>query len=58
MARVEIWETYHIPEGITLRDAALVEPSALAIHAVNQADVRPGQAVLIIGGGPIRLLTK
>lgn len=32
---------------------ALVEPLAVAVHAVNRAQVAPGQVVLVCGGGPI-----
>lgn len=32
---------------------ALIEPLAVAIHAVNRVRVEPGQRVLVIGGGPI-----
>ncbi|HUZ40365.1 MAG TPA: zinc-binding dehydrogenase [Acidimicrobiales bacterium] len=32
---------------------ALIEPLAVALHAVNRASVRPGDHVLVVGGGPI-----
>ena len=32
---------------------ALIEPLAVALHAVRRAGVRTGQKVLVIGGGPI-----
>ena len=40
-----------------MREAALVEPVAIAIHAVDRAEIKPGQTVLVIGGGTIGLLT-
>ena len=36
--------------------AALAEPTAIAIHAVELADVRPEDRVLVTGGGPVGLL--
>ncbi|MDN4641486.1 L-idonate 5-dehydrogenase [Agreia sp. PsM10] len=45
-----------LPEGLSLRDAALVEPASVAWHAVARAgDVR-GKRVLVIGSGPIGTL--
>ncbi len=46
-----------IPEGLTLRTAALVEPLAVALHAITLSRVEPGQRVLVTGAGPIGLLT-
>lgn len=42
-----------IPAGLSLRDAALTEPMAIALHAVNLSGVEPGDPVLITGGGPV-----
>jgi len=36
---------------------ALVEPLAVAHHAVSQAALKPGQTAAVFGGGPIGLLT-
>ena len=45
-----------LPDGLGLREAALVEPSSVAWHAVGRAgDVR-GKRVLVIGSGPIGAL--
>jgi L-idonate 5-dehydrogenase len=42
-----------LPDGLSLRDAAIVEPASVAWHAVARAgDVR-GKRVLVIGCGPI-----
>lgn len=35
--------------------ACLVEPVAVAMHAVNRASIEPASRVLVIGGGPIGL---
>jgi (R,R)-butanediol dehydrogenase/meso-butanediol dehydrogenase/diacetyl reductase len=45
-----------VPYGLRLDHAALVEPTAVAVHAVRRADVRPGEKALVVGGGPIGLL--
>ena len=35
---------------------AMTEPLACALHGIDRAAIRPGQTVLVIGGGPIGLL--
>ncbi len=42
-----------LPEGMPLALGALVEPLAVATHAVRRAGVTPEDAVLVTGGGPI-----
>ena len=46
-----------IPDSVTFDEAAMVEPSAVALHAVNLADIKVGSRVLIIGGGIIGLMS-
>ncbi len=46
-----------IPDTINDIDAAMIEPAAVALHAVNLADVRIGDKVLILGTGIIGLLS-
>jgi (R,R)-butanediol dehydrogenase/meso-butanediol dehydrogenase/diacetyl reductase len=45
----------HVPEGLSLQHAALVEPISVGAHAVNRADPKPGESVAIFGVGPIGL---
>ena len=45
-----------IPASVPPEIACMTELSAAAINAVEQADVRKGQKVLIYGGGPAGLL--
>ncbi|MBM3663906.1 MAG: zinc-binding dehydrogenase [Actinobacteria bacterium] len=45
-----------VPAGLDLRTAALVEPLAVALHAINRGQVAPGNRVLISGAGPIGAL--
>ena len=48
---------FPIPDTLSLRDAAMTEPLAVAIHSVNRAGMRTGATGLIVGAGPIGLLT-
>lgn len=47
---------YKLPESISLRGGSLIEPTAVAVHAVRRAGVRLGDRVVVLGGGPIGLL--
>lgn len=42
-----------LPAAMPLELGALIEPLAVAVHAVRNAGVQPGDAVLVVGGGPI-----
>jgi len=46
---------YHLPDNVPLEVGALVEPLAVAWHAVNMSNFKKGDSVLILGGGPIGL---
>jgi L-iditol 2-dehydrogenase len=48
--------TLPIPDAVTAVDASFVEPVNTCLKAVRKADVAPGQAVLVVGQGPIGLL--
>lgn len=50
-------EIKRIPEGLSLRDAALAEPLAVALHGITNSGVQPGERVLVLGAGPIGALT-
>jgi L-iditol 2-dehydrogenase len=46
-----------IPAAMSFGEAALAEPLAVALHSLSLASIRPGETVLVIGAGPIGLLT-
>jgi len=45
-----------LPDDMDLRDAALVEPTAVAVHDVRRSELQVGDAVVVLGGGPIGVL--
>lgn len=45
-----------LPADLPLRTAALVEPTAVAVHDVRRAEVSAGDRTLVVGGGPVGLL--
>ncbi|BBX99383.1 zinc-binding dehydrogenase [Mycobacterium lacus] len=42
-----------IPSGLDPKHAALTEPMAVGLHAVNRSNIRPGETALVLGCGPI-----
>jgi 2-desacetyl-2-hydroxyethyl bacteriochlorophyllide A dehydrogenase len=42
-----------VPDGLDPRHAALTEPMAVGLHAVNKATIQSGDTALVIGCGPI-----
>ena len=57
-ARVPVRCLHHLPDRLPFRRAALLEPCSVAYHcsAVNTR-VRPGDFVVVLGPGPIGLLS-
>lgn len=45
------------PDNITDEEVAMVEPTAVGLHAVHLANITVGQKVLVIGGGIIGLVS-
>jgi 2-desacetyl-2-hydroxyethyl bacteriochlorophyllide A dehydrogenase len=44
------------PAGTDLKLAALTEPLAVACHDVRLGGIKPGELVVVLGGGPIGIL--
>ena len=44
-----------VPDGTPAHAAALTEPMAVGLHAVNKARLEGGEAVVVIGCGPVGL---
>ena len=47
---------YKLTEGFNLDEAALIEPLACCVRGIDQAKVRTGDTVAIVGAGPIGLI--
>ncbi len=45
-----------VPESVSFKEAALVEPLACVLHGVEESGISPGDAVAVNGAGPIGLL--
>src|SRR5882724_12474520 len=46
---------YRVPEQLPLEQAALVEPFAIALHAVGRASPKPEETAVVVGAGMIGL---
>lgn len=47
---------YQLPENMSLKEGALVEPTAVAVQAIKEGSVKFGDTVAIFGAGPIGCL--
>ena len=46
-----------VPDNVSDEEGAMVEPTAVGLHAVHLADIKVGDKVLVIGGGIIGLVS-
>ena len=54
-ARTNVAHAYKLPDSISDDQGAFVEMLAAGVNAVDKADIRPGDVVLISGPGPVGL---
>jgi L-iditol 2-dehydrogenase len=48
---------YPIPDSMSFEKAALIEPLSVGLHAVNRGGLKTGETVVIMGMGPIGMMT-
>ncbi|KAF5732321.1 hypothetical protein HS088_TW18G01015 [Tripterygium wilfordii] len=48
---------FKLPDNVSMEEGAMCEPLSVGIHACRRANVRPATNVLIMGAGPIGLVT-
>lgn len=53
---VPVWNLIELPDAVSDAQGALLEPAAVALHAVKRADIPPGGSVCVVGSGAIGLL--
>ncbi len=44
---------YKIPDNVSFEQAAMVEPVAVAAHAVNISKIQPGESAVVVGAGMV-----
>lgn len=55
LVRVGAQESFRLPPSLDHDAGALIEPLAVGLRAVRAAALRPGESILVLGGGPIGL---
>lgn len=53
---VPVWNLVFVPDSLSYEEAAMCEPSSVAIHALRQGGVGIGDTIVIYGAGPIGLI--
>lgn len=48
---------FKLPDHVTMEEGALLEPLSVGVHACRRAEVSLGDELLILGAGPIGLVT-
>jgi D-xylulose reductase len=48
--------TFKLPDNVTFAEGALVEPLAIGMWAATKAKIKPGDAAVVFGAGPIGLM--
>lgn len=51
------WLLHKVPDGVTSRAATVTEPTAICITALDRVNLQAGERVLVIGPGPIGLIS-
>lgn len=54
-AKVPVSVATRLPQVLSMTDGALVEPLAISLYGVKLAQIRPGDRVLVLGGGTVAL---
>ena len=49
--------TFKLPDNVSFAEGAMVEPLAVGVHAATKARIKPGDVALVMGAGPIGLVT-
>jgi len=54
--RIVVLNMQEIPQNLTYEEAAITEPLACVLHGIEEAQIKLGDSVAILGAGPIGLL--
>lgn len=49
--------TFKLPDNVSFAEGAMVEPLAVGMHAATKARIRPGDVAVVVGAGPIGVVT-
>lgn len=49
--------TFKLPDSVSFAEGAMVEPLAVGMHAAVKARIKPGDLAVVLGAGPIGMVT-
>ena len=49
--------TFRLPDSVSYAAGAMVEPLAIGMHAATKAEIAPGDVAVVIGAGPIGMVS-
>src|SRR5258708_15525598 len=49
--------TFQLPDNVSFAEGAMVEPLAVGMHAATKARIKPGDLAVVMGAGPIGMVT-
>ena len=49
--------TFKLPDNVSFAEGAMVEPLAVGMHAASKVRIKPGDVAVVMGAGPIGMLT-
>src|SRR5215468_5206704 len=49
--------TFKLPDNVSFAEGAMVEPLAVGMHAAVKARIKPGDLAVVMGAGPIGMVT-
>ena len=49
--------TFRLPDSVSFAEGAMVEPLAVGMHASVKAKIKPGDIAVVMGAGPIGIVT-
>jgi len=49
--------TFRLPDNVSFAEGAMVEPLAVGMHAAIKARIKPGDLAVVMGAGPIGMVT-
>lgn len=55
--RVPIWNLIELPDNVSMEQAAMLEPMAVAVHAIRRAQIKVTDTIVVCGLGTIGLFT-
>lgn len=49
-------QAYKLPDGLDLKYASMTEPLSCCLHGIDLCNIKAGDTVLVMGGGPIGMI--